>query len=369
MMQSRLLARLLRPFTLYLGHNNQAAQPELMPKYKLTLAVILGREHYQERHNRYPVTDAAALKKVLAHQTPPNQVAIHLISEVQNRQRQVQSFIFEKKWLKRYPTALFWLPESLVLGQQLSEGQMTEVNAANISYFVACSRQQWVSAVKTPQLPTAALFAHAFGQPYLEVQPPVLPASHACCLQANLAKVTAAIWRSCFILPGVNLKQWQWKPYAIATAAVFASYQIILSGYILWQQQYWQSKTVNPELNLLLTQTEQTQQLALQVNEQLAIQAERNNPAVIWPVLAQLTAQGAELQGIVITNNDVTLRGSALQATSLLEWLRSQSIISGVRLDAPLRTQSGREVFVIKFTLNPAAQHTNAQSSEEHHAT
>ncbi|GAB2921905.1 hypothetical protein [Rheinheimera gaetbuli] len=351
-MQTRLISKVLRHIAAY-WHGGLApiggiaAQNRRLP----LLALVLSRRSYQEQQQRYPVTDLTALKKILANQTPADQVAIHIISPVQTRQRSVRSFFIDKSLTQQFPSVIFWLPESLLFGNTLQPQQAVEIAAADYSYYLARLNDDIASLPKSAHLPDISHFNHASGCPFIQV----LPQQPAKAYQANLLQalnsVSDAVLWQCVLPPTAAVTAINWKPYAISGAAVLLGYHLLYSGYLLWQQQQLTTVPQDPLVSQLLQKVDTTEQLAQQVQQRIELQSQRVDSAVIWQLLADMAARGVEPQNIRFDASEITIRGNAIQVSQLLEWLKQQPYLSQIRLDAPLRTQAGKEVFVIKLAL------------------
>jgi hypothetical protein len=83
--------------------------------------------------------------------------------------------------------------------------------------------------------------------------------------------------------------------------------------------------------------------------QQLA--SERMATHHLWGVLAELWRAGGALSGFEIRGDELTVRGGAPAATSVLAAISKLPQVRSAKFDAPVRSDYGQENFTIVLTL------------------
>jgi len=333
------------------------------------LLLIVSRAFYTEQAKSFPIDNKAELNKLLALQYPTeNNYHTHSWGS-ENGQSQVNIWQFDQQ----LPAASLCLPETLLLALSAQEQQVlslvkeTNDNENNKpTLFIGRLGKVIHSLVPTVVINSAQRFIMSIGIPptddNVEISADSLPTQ----LGNGIKKLSLPLISN-FIQRGQKADNLQrLKNITAPLLLVLSIYLALSSGYLLFkkfnlQQQLDQnSSEVSQALDIQqLLDKNQTRYLAL--NDFLASQ---QNRSPLWLIMVDIFPE-AQFTNIRFENERYVLRGSAKQATDVLELFNDNARVLEAKFDFPTRKSRNRDNFVISFKLmQPLAITTQSKAKD-----
>jgi hypothetical protein len=353
-------------------NSNADGQWQLQSKNAADIRLlIIARKHYKEFVKYYPVTNLKELKQVLAEEYSDTTGVFHLIGGEADNQRQVCSFVIDAQIFELFPSAVAFIPETVLLWKTLQSEQAIVEVQHNSPYFIYCKGALPVSQLKQQLCPDLYSFILNNGLPEGLSNNHISAASHINILMRALAKTLISDWKIVFFkAPQTQSFRFDWKQLSILTGILGISYMLLSSAYLSLMLAHREQQLVD-----LGTDVEQLLQVQESMdNTQTAFvslsqaRAEQLHSAHLWLVVLELQQKYPELNitGLSSVANLHTVRGTANRATDILTHLQKSEWVQNVRFDAPVRREKTQELFVIVIELkqNQQAEVSGAKDAE-----
>ncbi|TMP66224.1 hypothetical protein CWB76_18545 [Pseudoalteromonas sp. S1609] len=330
-------------FTLQLTEGEQKNTPLLQ---------IVGRKHYIEHSEQYPVTNKKELASIIKmnNQSADNELHSHN-AYIINSQGSDQSKVTYWRFLP-LPAAWLNLPETLLLSNTLTADQVISARAFAAMY-VTKHQQSVYSALASPLINSPERFASMFGVPCKRIINIEEPTHYAQALIAGLKQQSIKQLVTFFTPPTSVINKALIKKTSLIVVALCALYGGLTSAYLGYkthkvQTQLAQNKSsVNQALNTL----EQFEATNEQLNVLQGFTQNQRLASSLFFVLQQLVTS-AELTNIRFEDNRYIIRGTANKATDALQIIINNPRTNNAKFDYPSRKERRGESFVISFTLN-----------------
>ncbi|MBU0912814.1 MAG: hypothetical protein KKF22_09780 [Gammaproteobacteria bacterium] len=354
------------------GFANADGQWQLKSKDAAEIRLlIVARKHYKEFVKYYPVTNIKELKQVLAEEYSDNTGVFHLIGDEADNQRQVCSFVFDAQVFELFPSALAFIPETVLLWKALQSDQAIVEVQHSSPYFLYCKGALPVSQLKQQLCPDLYSFILNNGLPEGLANKPISALSHINIVLQALAKTLISDWKTVFFkAPQTKSLQINWKQLAIVTGILGFSYMLLSSAYLSLMLAHREQQLVNlgTDVEQLLQVQESMDNTQTAFNSLGQARAEPLHSAHLWLVVLELQQNYPDLKitGLSSLGNQHTVRGTANRATDILTHLQKSAWVQTVRFDAPVRREKTQELFVIVIELkqNQQAETAGAQDVE-----
>lgn len=315
------------------------------------LIAVLGREHYTERRRKYPIHSRRDLEAVLAQELANEPLTLTVIGKPDQDKREVTFFGLRPDVPARIGTALWLLPESLLLAMTMPAGRVADVERDGYRYFLSGTgvSQPGGGVVATPEL-----FALATG---LDVGAGLLQFDRQAIarrLTLGMRSLPASAWLR-LRRPAWERQtavEWRWLATAAGIAAV--AYLALVSGYLFLTQESRETQLagLGEEVESLLAAQRQVDALAARRAGLEKVLNDRVESHYVWRVVGLAWGKGAQLSAIEVKDADLTLRGRAPIATDVLAVLDQAQEVTQAKFSAPVRGgRDGLEEFVISMRL------------------
>lgn len=342
-----------KPYNLVLNAQQQFTLiPTEGEQTKTPLLQIVGRKHYTEQSENYPVGNKKELVSIIKmnNQSADNNQHSHstyIISSLGGDQSKVTYWRFLK-----LPAAWLNLPETLLLSNTLAAEQVLNSQAFS-AMFVTGHQQSVYSALASPLINSPERFASMFGVPCKQVINIEEPTHYAQTLIAGLKAQPIKQLVTFFTPPTSVINKALIKKTSLIAIALCVAYAGLTSVYLGYkthslQTQLAQNKSnVNQALNTL----EQFEATNAQLNTLQGFAQNQQLTSSLFFVLQQLVTS-AELTNIRFEDNRYIIRGTANKATDALQIIINNPRTNNAKFDYPSRKERRGESFVISFTLN-----------------
>lgn len=321
-------------------------------KAKVPLIQIVGRKHYSEQSENYPISNRKELANLVKinnqnANNEPNTHSAYSINALEQEQSKVTYWQFNV-----IPTAWLNLPETLLISNTLAPAQVASSNVF-AGVFITQHQQSVFSALASPLINNPERFAAMFGIPCKQVITISEPAHYAQTLIKGLKAQSLKGLASFFSLPVGLVSQKQLKKMAAIIASIFVAYGTLTSGYLVYKVHALNTELEQNKASVdkALTTLEYFQ---LSNDELTSLQAFTSNQQVtssLFFVMQQLY-NIAEISNIRFEDNRYVIRGNADKATDALQVIISNPRVNDAKFDYPSRKERRGESFVISFTLN-----------------
>lgn len=319
---------------------------------KRPLVLVLGREHYSERRQDYPLLGRRDLDKVLAGELAEEDATIYIQGPSEGDRRMVTFYTFNREVLESQPRAPIVIPESLLLKSTLVEGDWAGVERDGYRYFMfADGRSQPAGGA----LGAARLVAMAAGlDPDSEPERWQGHDAVAGLLKIGLRSLAPRDWLACRNpLPGTKrLVDIAWRPVGLTAGVALLGYLLLTTLYLEGTLSYRQHalEALAPEVREGLAADGELRRLAEQQRALTELWSGRADTQQLWAAIASAIDSGATIAQVQLNDDRVSIRGYARDATEVLAGLTESPRFNDVNFDAPVRTdRSGRQNFTLSF--------------------
>jgi len=326
------------------------------------LVIVLGREHYQERKKRYPALRIRDLQNVLSAELDGEPPTLTLPGPVRGDGRDVSFFRLDPAVVEALPRSLFIVPESVLLGAHLAEGDWADVDRQGFQYFLF---GDGVSQPAGGALGQRELVAMAAG-----VDPGRIPQEYRGSeelllrLRSSLSSLRTSTWWSCRnpIPREFGLDRVAWKPIALTASLMLFAYLALSSVYLqsMLSQRESALELLEPEIQEGLIADNQARDYEAQRAALIEHWSGRNDTQQLWEAVAIAVQNSATVSRIDMRAGRISVRGEAPDASEVLAVLDSLAQFEDVSFEAPVRSgRNGRQNFALSFVL------TDRQASAE----
>lgn len=324
---------------------------------------ILGREHYVEYVRKYPIRRWADLNRVVQMELAERPRDLAVIEAVQADERQVRYFELSENLDVLGIDTFFLIPETLLLAHAVDPSKVQTIERANCRYFLASSG---VNQIAGGALRSAELFALASGV---------------------VGGVNESVWREQEIRPHLlrGLSSLFWTDWwalrsrqksarvvhagAIvggALAGIGLAYLALASLYLVGMEA-WRERAVaklGNEVTALIAQQRAVDILASEGAGLAEVIRSQRAAWPVWELAAAVWAKGGGVSGMVLTGEQLVVRGSAPVATDVLASLGAVSGYQNAKFDTAVRPGGLGEEFVISLQRRPISQSAVAKGAE-----
>lgn len=312
--------------------------------------VVVGREHYDERRQQYPIRSWLELSRILRLERPDASSCLAVIGPVLEDRREVTFFDLHPQFVARSGQAAFWIPESLLLSACAERGQVATVERDGIRYFLAhgATSQRAGGLVRSPEL-----FAFAGGIP----QDNLVVWNEASELRERmrgaLGSLDVSVWLRCVSPTIKDFVRAHWKPVAALASITMVAYLVLASVY-LQGMNWWRERQIaalGSEVSVLLESQRRSDRLATEQRGAAKVLEGRRPTYFVWRVAAKVWEQGGSFEGLSWSDDQLLLRGRTPNAIELLKTISALPGVEGARFAAPVTDDAGLQSFAIKLKL------------------
>lgn len=350
---------------LYVFSSNTSSKEFVKPTSKEEQRIkclIVAKEHYYEFTKIYPIGNRRELSKALKlenNHTPYDGKVFHAIERVDEQSHRVTFWSFNEESLSKYDLKpYFLLPESYLFTQGIGKEKFNSVISRSCGeLFLIRSNKGTLSGIATNSIKDISTFAMATGNFSVTAEEVVRipPSEFTEFIATSIKKISAVDLKSFWLAPqSKKAEAWPWQKALAPLALVGVSYVALTSAWIKLQQV-----TVEKELSDKQASIAQAFKLQKQHNDLQSYFDELNKPILehspfweSWRVIAEIIEMGATIRSVELKHGKVTIQGTAnkgIKATSILETLMQNEMISSPGFSKPIRKSRGKEQFTIEF--------------------
>jgi len=319
------------------------------------LVAVVGREHYESLHRKYPVRAWGDLARVLRLEFPPAFPGERLfaIGPLVGDEREVEIFRLSQGSPRDRLRALFWVPESFALRSLARSDGVVVVQRDGLEYFLAANGLSTMAGglIRSPEL-----FALAVGAADTRV------AAEPVQLPRLLASITTAIkdfsvldWWGFRSPIAADYLGGFIKPASVFAAGAIALYLAAVSTF-LWGMESYRSRQLEqlgPEVTTLLAKQ---RALDLMSAERAGVAELLDSTGSAWP-LWEVASTVWRARGIIhsfmLVDDRVTIRCTAPEATEVMTALRALKGVRDVEFESAVRQGMGGQDFSVSFVREP----------------
>jgi hypothetical protein len=324
---------------------------------RFALVAVVGREHLELLHRRYPIRSRSDLLRVLRLEFDSAVGDEHLfwIGELRGDEREVIVF----RVLPTCPTqairALFWVPETLVLQEEARERGVITICREGLRYFLASDGR---SMIEGGVIHSASLFALAVGLPTsLDDGPDVGTDGILSRIPKSLTRMRLTDWWT-LRSPVAAAKGLEFaKPAAVFAGFLLVIYFALVTTYLWGMESYRQAqlRSLGPEVTALIAQQRAVDIMTKERNA-IATLLQAHSPAwPIWELVAVIWRARGTVYSINLVDNKITFRCSAPDATEVLGALQRVPGVEGVKFESGVRQVVAGQEFVISLSRLPGS--------------
>ncbi len=340
-----------QPYQLVLDQHQQFALKPASINEETKWLLIVGRQHYNEQLFTYPIGNKKELKQLIAidlKNTEQQGITHTLVTQIEAEQSQVMQWRFAEY----LPKAWITLPESLLLSQTVTNGEVIS-NQVKTASFVTKHQNNVCSLLVSKLINGPDRFTSMFGIPLKKVISIDTEQEYTARIIKGLYALPKQYLQTFFSLPNNVFNKRIALRYSGLFAGLFVTYALLTSTYLFYKTYQLESQleinksSVNTALNTLnayLTSSE-----TLQQRQQLLQQFSITSP--VFLVISDLF-ENTQLSSISWQEGRFVLRGKANRATDVLATIMKDKRVEDARFDYPSRKERGGESFVISFMLN-----------------
>jgi hypothetical protein len=312
--------------------------------------VILGREHYEERRKLYGIRSWRGLRAVLQLEEGSDPAVLYAIGPYGAEGREVRSFRLLPSGIAAREGALFVLPESLLLAHEVQANESLSIQRDGLEYYLA---RGVASQLRGGTIINERLFALSAGLPEESAIRSLDLMQLGGVLERRVRHVSLGMWWTLLVARERWVTTLPWKSLATTTAVALVAYLAASSAYLeagnWWRER--QLAALGSDVDKLITRQREIDRAAAELKGMQQLASERMATHHLWGVLAELWRAGGTLSGFEIRGDELTVRGGAPAATSVLAAISKLPQVRSAKFDAPVRSDYGQENFTIVLTL------------------
>ncbi|QLE07532.1 hypothetical protein HYD28_00305 [Pseudoalteromonas shioyasakiensis] len=341
-----------QPYELVLNEHHQFALKPSSDTQSTKWLLVVGRQHYNEQLNAYPIGNKKELKQLLEIEKKSKDKQQATTQTLVTVMAAEQSQVMQWQFAKDLPKAWFTLPESLLMSQTVNDGEVI-LNTHHNASFITKHQKNVCSSLQSKIINSPERFASMFGIPLSKVININTEQEYLERVINGLYAVPKQYLQAFLNIPVNIFNKRLALRYSAIFGGIFVVYGLLTSGYLVFKTHQLESQldankaTVNKALNTL--NVYMTSRDALQQRQQLLRQLPITSP--VFMVISDLF-NSAELSSISWQEGRFVLRGKANKATDALATVMQDSRVEDAKFDYPSRKERGGESFVISFVLN-----------------
>lgn len=347
---------------LYIGDSTQAmpvSTGKRLPERLRLLVLVVGRQHYFEDVQDYPLSSLKELRRVLRFENPPRPIRGPVVRRIERLSE--QSFRVTR-WLlngnalpplESVPTLL--VPETALLPQDRAvyrfphdQGELVHFNGPEGLRSGLLSdgedEERFLEAMGGASAPVANL---RNGSPRTSALQDALI--------AGLRYMPLQDLPGYFHYESSKRAPFPWARATTLASVLLASYLALTSlglmlhhGYLNFQLD----RQANAIEEALAVQRE-LRAAERRVAERASLMGAGAPGWTLWPVVVDLIQEGTQLTALRFEAGEVTLFGTAPRATDLLEAAGRHPMSEDARFIQPVRQRDNRESFALRFRPKP----------------
>ena len=369
---------------LYGFNVTETAQPSTSTKFqfekieKAKAVMIVARKHYVEKWKTYPAVSHKELKSILALQKVSSTFNdINLI--VENKQQDgfdVKTITFSNELTSMLPENIVLFPETELLTALSTDNNriVAQVTTFTGELFWAYSSNKTNSVYQGGLLNNLNGFIQSIGLSIDSQKTTIAANDYANVLVSCLTNIQV---NDLYRISSINLKKLidinQLHQLYLAPLAVTLIFVLISNAYLYINQSIITNDIASSQSttsNLLSTKKEIDeieQQIATVSHEFEQIDATH----VIWKLVAKVIDSGMEVSRFSRSQDVITLRGRAEQASAILSELNQTPGVKKATFQGSINKSRGQDLFTIEFEYHALSQNNatkevvNTQVSEK----
>lgn len=316
--------------------------------------IVVAKAHYSEAWQSFSSINKSELNKLLALKKKSNVNQQSIFQVIDNKSIDgfdVKTISFEPEILKMLGLTKILIPETELLHTETN--QVVEVDTPKGILFSSVVGNKVNSAYAQGIIANVNTYKFSAGLPneakVLQVNKAAFPAFILERLkQTSINKLMSKSLANPKTWIDPNQLHWFYGA-PLLTALVFYG---ITNSYLAVQTYQLESSLADgsEKISALLTQKQEIDrksELLTQLSKEFSTQALVHNH---WSIIAKLLDEGATITRITYKNGELTVRGSADKASSVLANLAAYESVQSASFNGPVRSSRGSDVFVINIT-------------------
>lgn len=306
--------------------------------------LVISPEFYTQELKTYPINNKRALNKVLKLKRQQNEI-YQIISLGEEKSAVVHWFLK----LEKLPKASAYIPETALLPEQDCVQEFYAQQSQR--YFYYFFKERCYLSPAHGMIDSVERFCMASG---IATKPDniITDQDKLPLLRANINLNTLALITQQLQKPSKESLRKGWYSALIPAAAILTAYLALTSGWVAYQHSKLSAQvtTQNSQVDELFALQNSVQRSEEQLSQLLQYVDSRPQYINLWLVFAPLF-ESIEIDYIRITRERVSFRGTAEQATTVMQNLSDSGLVSELRFDTPVATSRGKDRFTISFIL------------------
>ena len=300
--------------------------------------IIFSRACYTEAREWFPITNIVELKRFLMKKYPASSGYFYLIGAQKDARRSVQLF---QLTVNTPEHTSVWVPETLLLGENVKPSQVVEFQTPDGALFLARSASgELVSAKPSALLPNAKRFAWAAG---LSPDADTVSFNLEQTRSVMNSRINAFIARNLWQLTYIKKQKvaFRVKPVVLTALLAVPIYFAATSLYLAAKAWHVESQVeakralVNDALN-----AQQQAQALQQSNQQMqAVLGQKNDQAKYWQLLLLIEDEyNAKIEKVSWSQTSIEISGRTnADPTKILQVISEQPDITQAEFSSPVR--------------------------------
>ena len=328
---------------------NDAVQfTDVVDKPKVLPLLIVNRAFYHEEVKKYPVDNRKELGRLLDLEYGENPfVRYHIISA-----KDGNSLVNVWTFNHNIPGAYVWLPESLLIVSLVDNNEILTLKTNKPVYFTRWNQGVY-SLMQNSIVNSPERFAMSIGRASYDNVVNITFNELAGHLIKGINRRLFKVIPSLIRVKSPDLIKPFITKFAIPGMCVLCLYMAGVSGYLYFKKSYLENtlQARSGDVAAALSGQQDYDNDLAYYKQLREFSKQRAHTAAFWLVMEQMFTE-ATFTNVRISGERFVLRGSADKATSVLEALTKISGVRNAGFDSPTRSNRGKELFVIGFTID-----------------
>ncbi|WP_088331531.1 hypothetical protein [Lacimicrobium sp. SS2-24] len=315
--------------------------------------LIIGREHYTEQVQQFPVKDKKELERLISHSMEGPY--LYAIEERGDASTKVVIWSVDKSFFERFGNKLMiWIPESFFFNGVI-ESQLIRAQRPHRELFIATgSSMRTVPSEGLYKNPDYFLLSIGIAEEGIQHVNMAQP-EYAQFIRRKLGDFGIVEWLQILSRQGYSEKLWSLASWRSVFAGAVLAF-VLLNGINFFFLKYQNTSIDNAIEELDVRHAIELRNAVSKKNQLLAslsqVASSAASEETLWHMLLTCMDAGADVQFVRSTPEELEVRFEADKATDILSLLRQHSGVENAEFSTPVRESVGRERFTISMTLS-----------------
>jgi len=308
--------------------------------------MIVARQYYQEINRSYPLDNKSEVRKLINLEFECQRFLSKIIKS-ENGKTSVNIWMINAE----VPHALFLIPESYLYSSLIAIDTVFQINSSP-KQFITTRNGVLHSQIANGLISTTSDFTTSIGAPSTLKEVNIKNSGVAELFINAFNTISLDSILTFFVAPKIEITKNALSTAIIPAFCVGMFYLLASSVFVYAKKAYLEEgiQTQRSDVNKVLDVNDSVEQKLAQYRAITKFLASKPNTETLWFVMPDVF-DNATITQFEFSQGRFVLYGEAERATTLLSTLNANKYVNEAHFDNPVRTNRGKEIFVVSFTI------------------